>query len=104
MSLELLGELLDPALDVSRQMIGAFVLRDHSQHLAQPVQALLGIARLAKVGFGRSVFWGQVCWHGCNPRRTDMQVYSRQAPASPARQYLPRGGRATGPQHGAVNF
>jgi hypothetical protein len=62
-ALELLGEFLDAPLDVRLQMVGALVLRDDAQHLAQPLQALIRVACLAERGFHCPIFGRQVGGH-----------------------------------------
>ena len=47
---ELLGELLDPRLDVALEMLGALVLGDGAQHLPQALEPFLGLARAAEGG------------------------------------------------------
>jgi hypothetical protein len=54
---QLLVEFLDAPLQVRLQVISALVLRDHAQHLAQVLEALGGIARLAE-GVGRRLVFG----------------------------------------------
>ena len=50
---DLLVELLDAPLQVGLQVVGALVLRDHAQHLAQVVEPFLRVPRLAeRVGGG----------------------------------------------------
>ena len=53
----LLVEFLDAALQVGLQVIGALVLRDHAEHLAQVIEPLLRVACLAE-GVGGSLVLG----------------------------------------------
>ena len=61
--LDFLGQFLDAALDIRLQVVGALVLGDGAQHLAQPVKALLRLARLAEGGFGGLVLGAEVGRH-----------------------------------------
>jgi hypothetical protein len=49
---QLFRQLLDATFDVGLQMIGAFVLRNRTQHFAQQIQPFPRIPRLAIAGFG----------------------------------------------------
>src|SRR5215471_4572275 len=60
---EILGQIFDARFDVRLQMLGAFVLRDRSQHLAQPVQSLPWVASFAKRGLGSFVLRREVGGH-----------------------------------------
>src|SRR5215467_6381837 len=63
-ALQLLGQLLDAALDVALEMVRSLVLGDDAEHLPQRFQALSGVARLAERGLCRSVLRREVGGHG----------------------------------------
>jgi hypothetical protein len=60
---ELLAEFLDARLDVRLQVLGALVLGDRAQHLAQPLEPLARLARGAEAGLGGLVFGREVGGH-----------------------------------------
>ncbi len=53
---ELLGEILDTALDVRLEVIGSLVFRNGAQHLLETIEPLLRLARLAIRLLGLPVF------------------------------------------------
>jgi hypothetical protein len=61
--LDFLGQFLDAALDIRLQVVGALVLGDGAQHLAQAIEPLARIARLAERGFGGLVLRAEVGRH-----------------------------------------
>src|SRR5262250_1544314 len=61
--LELVGKLFDAPLDVALEMIRPFVLRDDTQHLPQPLQALAGVTRFAERGLGGPILGREVRGH-----------------------------------------
>src|SRR5215813_12952563 len=91
-TLEFFGQLLDTPLDVTLEMVRSLVLGDHSEHLPQPLEALLRIARLAELRLRGFVLWGEVGGHdGVRLRRRAHDRLDRawRARGSPCR----RGGR-----------
>ncbi len=61
---KILRELFDARLDIRLQVVGAFVLGNRTQHLAQAVETLFGIARAPECGLCGFVFGCQVGRHG----------------------------------------
>ena len=53
---QFVGEILDTRFDIRLQMLGALMLRDHAQHLAQAFEPLPRVAGLAEGRLGRLVF------------------------------------------------
>ena len=64
--LELVGKLFDAPLDVALEMIRPFVLRNDTQHLPQPFQALAGVTRFAERGLGGPILGREVRGHDGN--------------------------------------
>jgi len=62
-ALEFFGQLLDAPFDVTLEMVRSLVFGDHTEHLPQPLQALLRVARLAELSLRSLVLGGEVGGH-----------------------------------------
>ena len=61
---DFLGDLLDPALDVALEVIGALVLRNGPKHLLEVLELLRGFAGVAVGLFGLAVDGCEIGGHG----------------------------------------
>ena len=61
--LEFFGQLLDAPFDVALEMVRSLVFGDHAEHLPQPLEALLRLARLAECGLRGLVLGREVGGH-----------------------------------------
>jgi len=77
--IDLVAELLDARLDVRLEPLGAFVFGDGAQHLAQVLQPLARLARLAVRSLGRLVLGAEIGRHGLVDYKPNIYIIRHRA-------------------------